>query len=130
MTSRAPIETKLELFYVAVVTSATYGCGEWTLTPSTLAHIRKWELHMLRKVFRLKRREGRDIAEYFRSTAKYIKKAFVDHGRVSCCELAIKGYIDGLWRAKSTKDQHNNPLVDDIREYKNRLWWVPVNGRN
>ena len=110
---------RLDIFFSTVGASATFGCGDWTITGKILKRMHRFETNMLRTVFRHKSDKFLNIQDFYKDSNKKLKQLFKNCNYRTCLPIiVIKGYFGDNWRARQTIDQFGDPIVDKVRAFK------------
>lgn len=104
-------------------TSAVFGAESWHITSRLLHRMRTWELQHLRKVFRMKVRDGEGLAQFNMRTAQTIQKW------LSCAKVQMlhERVITAIFRSASREVRCVQPCgrqpVREAREFRDAAWW-------
>ena len=105
-----------------VVSTGTYGAGEYTLSYSMLKTVRSWELYYLRKVLRRTFRWSENRVKYMRDSTKAIDKIRERQSVPHMFHRMSTMYMKNWYRVMNWEDNNGNNFTRELREHKDHRW--------
>ena len=128
-TLRSPVISvaqRLQAWHRTTLAVACYTSQSWHLSKSVISALRTWELQMLRRVLRLKRRPTDSSMDYNKRTATRIRfwqqKYNVPTG--FCCVL--KAVYKTAWREKFVQPSADGYPIQFASAFRNTAWWETI----
>ena len=124
--SNCNVALKLKAWTVSPAAVALHGCESWHVTSSILQSIQTWELHMLRKVFKMKRKPSEAADAYNKRTAATLRRWCEDANARICAHRILRKVFKDAWHEKFTILPCGHNPLQMAREMRSQLWWQTV----
>jgi hypothetical protein len=118
-----PVPIRLRAWRDTAATAATHGSETWHITAGILSEARTWELGMLRKMMKLRRRPGEEAKGYNMRTAGQIKHWLQQYSSPMIPVRILKAVYKQAWKETHfSLDNGDNPL-EWARSCRSAAWW-------
>ena len=95
----------------------------WTLCKTTLQRLVRWEIHWLRKVFRLRRHPDEGLMLYNRRTYHRICLWFEKHDTNMLHQRVLRAVHGSAQRERVVEGGTGEKLLQGLRSDLNRVTW-------
>ena len=118
-----PVFKRLRAWYATSSMIAAYNCETWHLTASIPMELRTWELKMLRRMLKMRRRPEEGCQQYNTRTAEFIRKLLSKAGVLPLHFRVLRAVFKEAWKNHNfVLDSGDSPLKI-ARGFRNTQWW-------
>ena len=118
-----PLGKRLRAWRDSPASVASYNAETWHVSAHSLADLRTWELKMLRRMLKLRRRPEEGYMQYNQRTAACIHKWCSRSNVVLLYARVVKAVYKAAWTDNAfTLDSGASPLKS-VRQYRSAEWW-------
>ena len=118
-----PVGKRLRAWHNSPLNAAIYNSGNWHITAGLMREVRTWELQLLRRLLRLRRRPEEGAMNYNMRTSSMICK-WLSNSRLDSAHVKVIRFVyKAAWREKAFHLDGGDAPLKQVRSYRDAMWW-------